>query len=292
MENLSLIVFSICLQTAIGTMAFVALGKSLNKEGQFKPAILIAAGLAIVGLLASLLHLGRPLAALNSLAHFGTSWLSREIWFTGIFTGLTVLCALLVILKPSAKGAVNALAPLAAVFGLVDVYVMASIYNYASVPAWQHGSIFVEFYAAAISLGAVVFLALSGVEAVKVKKTASLAVGIAVVLQVAAMVIYYIQLGTSENLAAGQSLALLNSMSAVMAMKWLLILLGAGLLLFPTGKGSMKVSGSQAAVQVAATTEGAVGATVYLAAALLVIGQVLGRYIFYTIMVVNTVGLS
>lgn len=272
-------------------MAFVALGKSLNKEGQFKPAIVTAASLAIVGLLASLMHLGRPLAALNSLAHFGTSWLSREIWFTGIFTGLTVICALLLILKPTAKGTTNALAPLAAVVGLVDVYVMASIYNYASVPAWQHGSNYVEFYAAAITMGAVLFLALSGKEAVRVKIVASLAVGIAVVLQVAAMVIYYIQLGTSGNLAAAQSLALLNSMSGVMAMKWLLILLGAGLLLFPMGKGA-KVSAGQAAVEVAATTEGAVGTTFYLAAALLVIGQILGRYIFYTIMVINTIGLS
>lgn len=277
MENLSLILFSICLQAAIGIMAFVTLGKFLNKEGQFKPVIVTAAGLAIVGLLASLLHLGRPLAALNSLAHFGTSWLSREIWFTAVFTGLTVLCALFVLIKPEAKGAVNALAPLAAVIGLADVYVMASIYNYASVPAWQHGSIFVEFYAAAISLGAVLFLALSGKEADKVKKAASLAVGIAVVVQVAAMVVYYIQLGTSENLAAGQSLALLNSMSGVMAAKWLLILLGTGWLMFPMGQGSMKISA---------------GTTVYLAAALVVIGQILGRYIFYAVMIVNTVGLS
>ena len=292
MENLSLILFSICLQGAIGIMASVALGKSFNKEGQFKPAMVTAAGLAIVGLLASLLHLGRPLAALNSLAHFGTSWLSREIWFTSVFTGLTVLCALLVLVKPSAKGAVNALAPLAAVIGLIDVYIMSSIYNYASVPAWQHGSIFVEFYAAAISLGAVIFLALSGKEAVKVKKAASLAVGIAVVVQVAAMVAYYIQLGTSENLAAGQSLALLNSMSGVMATKWLFILLGAGLLMFPMGKGSMKISAGQAAAQMAAPTEGTAGTTVYLAAALVVIGQILGRYIFYAVMIENTVGLS
>ncbi|MEL1135700.1 DmsC/YnfH family molybdoenzyme membrane anchor subunit [Desulfitobacterium sp. THU1] len=292
MENLSLILFSICIQAAIGIMIFVALGKSLNKEGQFKPAIVTAAGLAIVGLLASLLHLGRPLAALNSLAHFGTSWLSREIWFTAIFTGLTVLAAVLILVKPTAKGAINVLAPLAAVVGLVDVYVMASIYNYASVPAWQHGSIYVEFYAAAISLGAILFLALSGKEAASLKKAASLTVGAAVALQVAAMVLYYIQLGTSDNLAAGQSLALLNSMSGVMAMKWLFILLGAGMLMFPVGIGGTKVSAGQAAVEVAATTEGALSTTVYLAAALVVVGQIIGRYLFYAVMVINTVGLS
>lgn len=273
-------------------MIFVALGKSFNKEGQFKTAIVTAAGLAIVGFLASLLHLGKPLAALNSLLHFSTSWLSREIWFTGAFTGITLLIALLVIARPSAKGAVNALAPLVAVVGLVDVYMMASIYGFASVPAWQHGSLTIEFYAAAISMGAVMFLALSGQEAVKVKKPASLAVGAVVIVQVAAMVLYYIQLGTSGNGAAGQSLALLNSMSGIMAMKWMLILFGAGLLFFPVGKGGTKVSAGQDAVQAAATTEGAVDTAVYLAAALVVVGQILGRYLFYAIMVVNTVGLS
>ncbi|HHY27619.1 MAG TPA: dimethyl sulfoxide reductase anchor subunit [Desulfitobacterium dehalogenans] len=292
MENLSLILFSICIQAAIGIMVFVALGKFFNKEGQFKSAVLTAATLAVIGLLASLMHLGKPFSALNSLSHFSTSWLSREIWFTGVFTGLTVLTAIVTVVKPGAKGIVKALVPLAAVVGLADVYMMASIYNFASVPAWQHGSIYIEFYAAAISMGAVIFLALSGKEAAKAKKAASLAAGVAVILQVAAMVLYYIQLGTSENLAAGQSLALLNSMSGIMAVKWLFILLGAGLLLFLMNKGSMKVQAGQAAVQVAATTEGTLSVTFYLAAALVVIGQILGRYLFYVIMVINTVGLS
>ncbi|SHN75825.1 dimethyl sulfoxide reductase anchor subunit family protein [Desulfitobacterium chlororespirans] len=292
MENLSLILFSICIQAAIGTMSFVALGKSFSKEGQFKSAVLTAAALAVIGLLASLMHLGKPLSALNSLAQFSTSWLSREIWFTGVFTGLTILTAIVTVVKPGAKGAVKALALLAAVVGLADVYMMVSIYNFTSVPAWQHGSIYVEFYAAAISMGAVIFLALSGQEAAKVKKTASLAVGAAVIVQVAAMVLYYIQLGTSGNAAAGQSLALLNSMSGIMAVKWLFILLGAGVLLFPMSKGNMNVQAGQAAVEVAATAEGTLSLTFYLGAALVVIGQILGRYLFYVIMVINTVGLS
>lgn len=292
MENLSLILFSICIQTAIGIMVFVALGKSFNKEGQFKTAIVTAAGLAIVGFLASLLHLGRPLAALNSLLHFSTSWLSREIWFTGIFAGVTVLTALLVMARPSAKGAVNVLAPLAAVVGLVDVYMMASIYSFASVPAWQHSSLTIEFYAAAISMGAVMFLALSGQEAIKVKNTASLAVGAVVIVQVAAMVLYYIQLGTSGNGAAGQSLALLNSMSGIMALKWFFILLGAGVLLVPMNRESMKGQAGQTVVEVAATTEGTLSVAFYLGAALVVIGQILGRYLFYAVMIISNIGLS
>jgi len=39
--------------------------------------------LVLVALLASLAHLGRPLLALNALRNLSTSWLSREIFFSG-----------------------------------------------------------------------------------------------------------------------------------------------------------------------------------------------------------------
>lgn len=292
MEQMALVIFSICIQAAIGIMVFVAIAKLLNKDSIFKTAITISAGLAIIGLLASLMHLGRPLSALNSLARFSSSWLSREIWFTGAFTGLTVLVALLVFFKPSAKGAVNALIPIAAVIGLADVFVMASIYHFTSVKAWQYSSVFVEFYAAALSMGAVLFMALSGKKAENMRRAVTLTVGVAVILQVVAMVLYYIQLGTNESLTAQKSLSLLNSMGGAMAIKWLLILLGSGLLFFPLKKANMNISAGQAATEIAAATEGSLITSTYIAGALLIIGQIVGRYLFYAVMVISTVGLS
>nr|WP_026198987.1 DmsC/YnfH family molybdoenzyme membrane anchor subunit [Desulfitobacterium hafniense] len=58
MEELALIIFTICVQAAVGLMVFTAVAKQLNKDGIFKTAVALAAGLAIVGLLASFLHLG------------------------------------------------------------------------------------------------------------------------------------------------------------------------------------------------------------------------------------------
>ncbi|KUO60032.1 MAG: DMSO reductase [Gracilibacter sp. BRH_c7a] len=292
MKEIALVLFTICIQASIGIMVFAAVAKLLNKESSFKSAIITAAGLAIVGLLASFMHLGRPLSAINALSQFGSSWLSLEIWFTSAFTGLTALVALLIYVKPSTKSAINALIPIAAVIGLANVFVMASIYNFTSVPAWQHSSIFMEFYAAAISMGAVLFIVLSGKKVGNMRRTLAFTIGVAVILQVVAMELYYIQLGANESLAAQTSFTLLNNMSTAMALKWLLILFGSGLLFLPTMKAKTNVLVGQAATEVAATTEETLSTTTYIAAALIIIGQIIGRYIFYAISITGTIGLS
>lgn len=292
MKEIALVLFTICIQASIGIMVFAAVAKLVNKDSYIKSAIITSAGLAIVGLLASFMHLGRPLSAINALSQFGSSWLSLEIWFTSAFTGLTALVALLIYVKPSAKSAINALTPIAAVIGFANVFVMASIYNFTSVPAWQHSSIFVEFYAATISMGAVLFILLSGREVGNMKRTAVLTIGVAVILQVVAMQLYYIQLGANESLAAQTSFTLLNNMSTAMALKWLLILFGSGLLFLPTMKAKTNVLVGQAATEVAATAEDTLSTTIYIAAAFLIIGQIVGRYIFYAISITGTIGLS
>jgi len=294
MENVALTIFSIFIQAAIGLLVFITIANFLNKDsGVRKTAVLTAAGLAIIGLLASLLHLGRPLLALNSLAKFGTSWLSREIWFTGTFTGLTIIALLLLYYKPARKNTVRILILAASVVGLADVFMMASIYNFASVPAWQHSSVYVEFYAAALSIGAMLFLAFNRKEALNISNKAVTVVGIAVTLQVVAMVLYYIDLGANGSLAAHQSIALLCSMGGAVAAKWLFILVGAGLLFFPGRiQTNISVSAGSAEGEVAATEAITPDIRLYIAAGLLIIGQIVGRYLFYAIMIGTTVGLN
>lgn len=294
MEHFALIVFSICVQAAIGIMVFVALAKLLKHEGVYKTALLSAAGLAIVSLLASLLHLGRPLSAINSLIQFGSSWISREIWFTGIFAVLAIVIALLILFKPAAKKAVNVLIPIAAIIGLIDVFATASIYYSTSVPAWQHGSVFVEHFAATLSMGALLFLALSNKEAARMRLIASAVIGIAVVIQVAAMAVYYVDLGANASLAAQESISLLSGMSAAIIIKWVFILLGAGLLILPKKQEVLPSStaGKTASETAAASETGHKTGLIYLAAALLIIGQIGGRYLFYAAMIITGVGLN
>ncbi|MEA5022080.1 hypothetical protein SDC9_17167 [bioreactor metagenome] len=275
-EHFALTLFSICIQAAVGIMLFVAIGRLMNKEGVFKNAVITAAGLGIIGMLASLLHLGRPLSAMNALFQFGSSWLSREIWFTAIFVGLTVVAAVLLYVKPQAAGAVTGLSAGAALVGLIDAFAMAKIYSSASVPVWQGAATTIEFYAAALSMGAMLFLVLSGKEAGKMKKIVALTVAAVVTVQVAVVVPYFISLGAGTGTALQASLMILGSLKTAVAIKWLFILAGAGLVLWQAkDEQSKSVSGVVAG-----------------GAALILVGQVVGRYVFYAAMVVSGVGLT
>ncbi len=276
MEHLILTVFTVCIQIAIGIMVFAAIGRWLNKDGVFRNAIFTAAIFGIVGMMASLLHLGQPLRALYSLSQFGSSWLSREIWFTGIFIGLTVISAAIIYFKPEARNASNVIVSVAALVGLVDVFVMASIYSNTSVPVWQNVATFVEFYGTAISVGAMVFLILSMKEAMQMRRIAAAIVAIAVAVQVLAVIPFLVAMGTSSSAAVQSSLEVLNSMSLASLIKWAMILSGSGVILW-INKNEL----SQPIMR------GVLGSTILLLA-----GQFIGRYIFYAMMVLPRVGLS
>lgn len=272
MEHISLTLFSICLQAAIGIMIFVAIGRFINKEGVFKNATLVAAVLGIIGLLSSVLHLGRPFKAYLALTQFSSSWLSREIWFSALFVGLTVLAALIILFKPQNKSVANGLSFLAALVGLIAVAVMSSVFTNTSVPIWQGSVTFLEFYAAAISMGAIIFLFLSIQEAVAIKKLVAIAVAAAVILQVVAVVPNLISLANSSELATQGSLAILNGMAMVEVLKWLFILVGAVLVVW-IAKDELSPS---------------LANTAMISAFLVFAGQLVGRYMFYAAMVVGS----
>lgn len=275
MGELPLITFTISIQAAIGTIVFMMIAKTVQKDQEFKIAAFLAAVLSVVGVLASLLHLGTPTRALNALSNLGSSWLSREVLFSGIFMGLVVLYAILVYVKPAAKSALNAIGWFSALIGLIDVFMMAKVYTTSSIIAWQSFATFAEFYAASIVFGIVILLMTS------IKQLGSnivtyftLTVAIAVSLQIAFTVVHYLNLGTMDG-AGGASAALLCDMSGLVVAQWLFLILGAGLLLFSKIKEKQKKF-----------------AGYYVTGTVLCIGLIIGRYLFYAISVVTRVGLS
>ena len=134
MGETSLLVFSFCLQAAIGIMLFITIGKQLYKDKEFKVAAIIAAGLSVIGIVASLSHLGRPMSFLNSLANIGSSWLSNEAFLSGVFAGIAVLYALVLYLKPGSQGLNTILRWTGSIVGLVAVFSMAKLYSSTIVP--------------------------------------------------------------------------------------------------------------------------------------------------------------
>lgn len=279
MGETSLLIFSICLQAAIGIMLFAFVGEMIYKDKQFKTAALSAAILAVIGVFASFAHLGHPLSALNVLGNLGKSWLSNEAVLAGTFAGVAVLYVLLLYLKPENKSLSLGLSGIGSVLGLVVVFSMAKVYTTTAAPVWQGTNTFVDFYATTIALGALLFLATS-LDALKdvSKKLFGYAILAAVVIQAASSVPHILNLN-EMGLAAQSSIQILNGMSGLVWTKWLLILGGAGLLLRPAAAEGANEDGKSG-----------VG-ILYTAGAALVIGQVIGRYLFYAALVVMNVGL-
>ncbi|NLJ72002.1 MAG: dimethyl sulfoxide reductase anchor subunit [Syntrophomonadaceae bacterium] len=276
MGNATLTIFSICIQASVGIVLFIAIAKLLNKEGIFKNATLVAAGLGIIGMLASVFHLGQPMKAFFALYQFSSSLLSREIWFTAIFVALVVLAALIFMLKPENKGIITGLIVVAALVGLIDIGLMGAIYSNASVPFWQTSATFVEFYMAAISMGAILFLFLSLQEANFMKKILAVTIAAAVAIQIAVVIPNLINLSISSSMAIQSSLVILSSMSLAGLFEWLFILAGAILAVW-VAKDELSPS---------------INNLVLSSAVLLLVGQTIGRYLFYAAMVVTGIGIS
>jgi anaerobic dimethyl sulfoxide reductase subunit C (anchor subunit) len=281
MGELALLIFSFCLQAAIGIMLFTALTKQLYPGKQFKAAAIIAAGLSVVGIIASLAHLGRPLSALNSLGNLGSSWLSREVLFAGLFMGITVIYAYIQYFKIEMERLNQILRWAASAVGLLTIFFMGKLYTMASVPVWHGLNTFVDFYATSVAVGALLFMVLSLKELGDVdQRIYGFGVLLAVILQAASAVPYAAGLGLS-GMAAQTSAEILSSLSLALGLKWLLILGGAGLLLWPSlQKG------------IGAKSPNAASGWIYAAGIALVCGQLIGRYIFYAAMIVINIGVT
>lgn len=159
MHEWALLIFTICVQTAIDGMFMLWLyERKLSKSGDettfsvLKTPLILIAALSLIGLGASFAHLGAPSNALNTLRNIGSSWMSREIIVTGAFIGAACLTAGLAIVQKR----INPIFLLiTAVIGFVDIYCMGAIYANSLVSGWNSVNTYLSFYGTAFILGAV-----------------------------------------------------------------------------------------------------------------------------------------
>lgn len=164
MHEWSLLLFTVCLQGAIGIMFFITLFqnklKALSTETiaqVLRLPLIVTAVLSFVGLIASFTHLGKPTRAINTLFGFGRSWMSNEIVVTSAFIGLVFVCVGLLFLK---KKVFMSLISVSAALGLIDVFCMAKIYSFSLVDGWNNLNTFTSFYGTTFVLGAIFFMVL------------------------------------------------------------------------------------------------------------------------------------
>ncbi|WP_028573880.1 dimethyl sulfoxide reductase anchor subunit family protein [Desulfonatronovibrio hydrogenovorans] len=149
--ELPLVIFTVLSQAAIGLVIissirqFAAEGPAGNVRGEWLAALV----LLLVGLTASLFHLGHPLGAVNAVKHLSNAWLSREA------VGVSLFLALVIVGFFSIKDRLSpGLAALTAIIGLVALFFTAMTYAPPGYPAINNALPLVFFLLTAAVVGA------------------------------------------------------------------------------------------------------------------------------------------
>lgn len=276
-EEWPLLTFTLLTQLAVGSYIFFVIVRSLNgKLGNNLGVKITKRGMFLIGpvmavaLIFSVFHLGTPLGAYRSILNFDSSWLSREILFSGAFFALWIVSYYL-----DRKNAWNQIVGwITSIVGVGSIYSMASIYSHSIRPAWTDVNTYLAFYGTTIVFGAaatLVVILLNKEE--KTKETLSLLKGIAltglgvIVIQLIYLPVYVAGLSAEGGQAGLESASLITGTYAFPTIvRWVLSIVGLVMIGFVfRRKMDTKTK-----------------FTLYYAAFVLVlVGEFLGRYIFY-----------
>lgn len=149
-SEVPLICFTVFAPAAAGASLFaLPLG-----GGRALAAIVVL--MVTTGMLASIAHLARPLRAPRSLAHLGSSWLSREILVVSAFWALAALWLICELGGFPWSTAARGFHVAAIVVGAVLLWVIARAYRVHGQPAWDGSDTFWELVAIALGSGGAV----------------------------------------------------------------------------------------------------------------------------------------
>ena len=291
MKERPLILFTLFIQLSVG--AFLTLGGLyflfLHQAGAAAAnaltgsALLAIGPLVGLGMLASLFHLGTPRNAYRALMNWRTSWLSREILFTLLFAGSGAIFAALQWFNVGPFSAHVLVGGFTGLFGIALVYSMARLYMLRTLPDWNASTTLISFFTTTFLLGSLaagVFLAFQALPAVGPSLPASWRLlMVRMALRVLALV-WLLLLGAAlinPSIVSifrfkNQRNEVARWMNRIMLLRLGFIFSGAGVIgwlvyqqAVPSGSGS----------DLAALSLAAFG--------LVLVGEVLGRYLFYEI---------
>ncbi len=162
-EELPMILFTVIGQMSVG--AFWTLG-AIHAYGHYKKtstetidqitnaAMYAVGGLLILGFFAAFFHLHDPFHALNTLRHFNTSWLTREISFGVLYGACGFLFATTQWFNLLTRQLREVFAILTALTGLGLVISMCGVYySLETIPAWHTPATWFFFFASTLLTG-------------------------------------------------------------------------------------------------------------------------------------------
>lgn len=275
-EEWPLMFFTILTQFAVGSYIFFVVFRSLNKKVDRETSVkMTKLGMTIIGpvmlvaLVLSIFHLGTPLGAYRSILNLDSSWLSREILFSGLFFALWIVGY---VLERSGKwnqtlGWVNS------VVGVAVVFSMASIYASSIMPAWSDLNTYLSFFGTAIVFGAassVLFILLSKEEKsqqiISILKITGVIGIVAIGFQLIYLPVYISGLTTGGAAGLESAAAVSSSYLFTTILRWVLTVAGLAILVYGLTREVVSKSFYQLA---------------YAALGLVLVGEFLGRFLFY-----------
>lgn len=186
-----------------------------------------------IGFLASVMHLGSPLRAFNSLNRVGASALSNEIASGALFFAVGGFWWLLAVLEkmPAALGKIWLVITL--LLGLLFVLAMTRVYQIDTVPTWYTGYTTSAFFLTVLLSGPLFAALLLQMAKVDVNGwfIAGLSVA-ALVISAAVIVMQSAGLGAIHS-AVQQAASLLPNYGRLQALRLILLALGLGCWLCP-----------------------------------------------------------
>ena len=292
----SLVIFTILAQMSVGS--FIVLGVihffTRRAEGEeaanrLSDRALLAIGpVLVLAMLASLFHLGNPVNAPRAVTNIGSSWLSREIMFGVLFAVLGGVFAIMQWRKMASFSVRNIVAILAAVAGVALVYSMSMVYMLPTQPAWNTLATPVFFASATLLLGLFAIGAAyvanyayvqrtdpGGAKEVRTLMSSALRwIAVAAVLvlgaELVAIPLYLAQLSTGPAAAIASAQMMVGDYGLFLALRIVLVFIGAGVLGFFLYHNAASPGREQI-----------LGNLAYLAFGLVLVSEVIGRYLFY-----------
>ncbi|MCC6165891.1 MAG: dimethyl sulfoxide reductase anchor subunit [Caldilineaceae bacterium] len=296
-SELALVIFTIAAQMSVG--AFLVLGgvhffatryAGVEEADKLSDLALLAIGPVLtLGLLVSVLHLGNPLNAPRAIMNLGTSWLSREILFGILFAGFGFLFAIMQWRKIGSPALRNGVALIAAALGVGLVFSMAMVYySLPAVPAWNTWVTPASFFTTTLLLGAMAisaaFVAAYAYLNIRnqtqsEKQRAILAITLRWMALISLVMLglhfviqplYLAYLAVSGPTAEASASILIRQFGLLFATRQVLLFLGAGIFSLFTYIVARDAKNFRL-----------VSTLAYTAFALVLVGEVIGRYLFY-----------
>lgn len=288
-EEWPLMMFTLVSQLAIGSFLMLVLVRSLlrqqDPQGAAKltnPGFKAVGVLMVIALLLSLFHLGTPTGAYRSILNLKSSWLSREILTAGGFLVFWFFSYL----SYQKEKAGAALGWLTCLVGLAAILSMANIYSHSIRPAWANANTYVAFFSATLALGsagcmAAVIYGSKGAQltaaVISQLKKVSLIGGIALILPLIYLPVFIGSLKSGGAAAVASAQILTGGYLLPMILGGLICVAAAGFLVYAAKQMGKKLPYQN---------------LVYAALLLVMIGEFIGRYVFYGSAVSTMIGLQ